>query len=69
MCSMSFTVALRARSWLYTTRCSISVAFKPAYCQMTLMTGMLIAGKMSVGVRRITNGVSSSNTNAATTNV
>ena len=39
------------------------------YCQITLMTGMLIAGKMSVGVRRSTNGVSNTSTIAATTKV
>ena len=39
------------------------------YCQMTLMTGMLMLGKMSVGVRSSTNGVSSKSSSAATTNV
>jgi len=34
-----------------------------------LTTGMLIDGKMSVGVRSSTNGVSSSRTSEATTNV
>ena len=34
-----------------------------------LTTGMLIDGKMSVGVRSSTKGVSSNSTNAATTKV
>ena len=38
-------------------RCSMSLASSPVYCQMTLTTGMLMAGKMSVGVRDRTNGV------------
>ncbi len=36
---------------------------------MMLMTGMLIAGKISVGVRNKMNGVSNTNSNAATTKV
>ena len=50
-------------------RCSISCASRPAYCQMMLTTGMLMDGKISVGVRNRMNGVSSTNTSAATTNV
>jgi len=42
---------------------------RPVYCQTTLTTGMLIAGKMSVGVRSRTKGVNNSNNNDATTNV
>ncbi len=44
-------------------------ASRPVYCQMMLMTGMLMAGKMSVGVRNRMNGVSSTSSSAATTKV
>jgi hypothetical protein len=37
--------------WLYVVkRCSISVVFRPVYCQITETTGMLISGKISVGI-------------------
>jgi hypothetical protein len=36
---------------------------------MTLTTGMLMAGKMSVGVRSKTNGVNMTSSSAATTKV
>src|SRR5215470_15539406 len=37
--------------WLYVvTRCSISGVLRPVYCQMTVTTGMLISGKMSIGI-------------------
>ena len=40
--------------WLYVvTRCSISGVLRPVYCQITVTTGMLICGKMSVGMVRI----------------
>ena len=35
------------------TRCSISGVLSPVYCQMMLTTGMLISGKMSIGIVRI----------------
>ncbi len=47
----------------------MSFAERPVYCQITLTTGMLMAGKMSVGVRNNTNGVSNSSSRAVTTNV
>src|SRR6267154_1857075 len=50
-------------------RCSTSLAVRPVYCQTTLTTGILIDGKMSVGVRIRTNGVSNSNSRDATTKV
>jgi len=31
-------------------RCSISVVLRPVYCQITETTGMLISGKISVGI-------------------
>ncbi len=40
--------------WLYVvTRCSISDVLRPVYCQITVTTGMLICGKISVGMVRI----------------
>jgi len=47
----------------------MSLAERPVYCQTTLTTGMLMAGKISVGVRNSTNGVRSSSSNEATTKV
>ena len=44
-------------------------ASRPVYCQMMLTTGMLMAGKMSVGVRSSTKGVRNNSSSAATTNV
>ena len=53
MCSMALTVVVMARSEMVTTRPSISFADSPLYSQMTETTGMLMLGKMSVGVRAI----------------
>src|SRR4051794_4921653 len=50
-------------------RCSISWEGSPAYCQMIETTGILIAGKMSVGVRSSRYGVSRSSTSDATMKV
>jgi hypothetical protein len=50
MCSMPFTVVVRARSKLPVKRCSMSSAGKPVYCQTTAMTGISISGRMSVGI-------------------
>src|SRR5258708_17854570 len=47
----------------------MSLALRPVYCQTTLTTGMLMDGKMSVGVRSRTNGVSNKSSKAATTKV
>src|SRR5882762_428008 len=69
MCSMLLTVVVSARSSVYTIRCSISFALRPVYCQMTLTTGMLMDGKISVGVRSRINGVNNNSSRAATTNV
>src|ERR1700722_14890366 len=66
---MLFTVVVRARSSEYTMRCSMSLAVRPVYCQITLTTGMLIAGKMSVGVCSKLNGVNNNSSRAATTKV
>ena len=53
MCSMPLTVVVIARSEMVTMRPSISFADSPLYSQMTETTGMLMSGKMSVGVRAI----------------
>src|SRR5205809_247131 len=53
MCSMLLTVVVIARSEMVTMRPSTSFGDSPLNCQMTEMTGMLISGKMSTGVRAI----------------
>ena len=47
---MSFTVVVRARSHTVTTRPSISAGVKPLYVHTIVTTGMLMYGKMSLGV-------------------
>jgi hypothetical protein len=47
---MPLTFELIEYSAYVATRCSISSGLRPVSCQMTLTTGMLICGKMSVGV-------------------
>src|SRR5580658_11315502 len=59
MCSMSLTVVVSPRSLLMTMREAISWADMPVYCQTMLTTGMLMLGKMSVGERKITIGLTS----------
>ncbi len=56
MCSTSFTVVVIVRSNGVTIRDAISSADNPPYVQTTVTTGMLMLGKMSVGVRRIVSG-------------
>ena len=53
MCSMSLTVVVSERSNTETMRPAMSSGCNPVYCQTTLITGMPIRGKMSVGVRTI----------------
>jgi len=50
-------------------RPSISSGFRPVNCQATAITGMLMLGKMSVGVRRITTGLRMRIRSARTMNV
>ena len=69
MCSMSFTEVVNARSEGVTIRASMSVTDVPVSDQMTLTTGMLTSGKMSVGVRRIVTTPSSTINKATMTNV
>src|SRR5215831_13025181 len=56
MCSMSLTVVVRPRSKPETMRFAISSADMPLYCQTAVTTGMLMLGKMSVGVRMMASG-------------
>src|SRR5207247_1530010 len=51
MCSMLLTVVVIARSEMVTMRPSTSFGESPVNCQRIEMTGMLISGKMSTGVR------------------
>src|SRR5258706_14665528 len=53
MCSMLLTVVVIARSEMVTIRPSTSFGERPVNCQITEITGMLISGKMSVGIRAI----------------
>ena len=48
---MSLTVVVKARSLMVIMRRSMSSGDMPAKDQMTLTTGMLISGKMSVDIR------------------
>ena len=48
---MSFTVVVMARSQTVTKRFSISSGATPEKLQITLTTGMLMLGKMSVDIR------------------
>src|SRR5262252_6104951 len=50
-------------------RPSSSSALRPLYCQATAMTGMLMEGKMSVGVRAMTTGLTMRIRSARTMNV
>src|SRR3954453_3725476 len=56
MCSMSLTLVVIERSNGATIRAAISSADSPAYVHTAVTTGMLMSGKMSVGVRRIGSG-------------
>src|SRR5262245_34125799 len=74
MCSMSLTVTVSARSNWEMMRPSISSVERPVYRQITLMTVMLILGKMSVGVpgvigvRKIISGLMIRMSSASTMN-
>src|SRR5580658_93373 len=69
VCSMLLTTVVMLRSTLLVMRPSISSAFIPVYCQMEARTGISIFGKMSVGVREITNGLISRTSSASTMKV
>src|SRR5258707_8937971 len=69
MCSMLSTVVVKILSYGLVMRPSVSSGFRPVYCQATAITGMLMFGKMSVGVRWINTGLIKRISNASTTNV
>ena len=69
MCSMLSTVVVRTRSNPVVMRPSISSGFRPVNCQATAITGMLMFGKMSVGVRRMATGLAIRIKSASTMNV
>ena len=69
VCSTSLTVVVSERSKPVTMRLFMSSAGRPVYCQTTDTTGMLILGKMSVGVRRTASGPRISNNSAKTIKV
>src|SRR5204862_106159 len=69
MCSMLSTVVVRTRSYWVVIRPSISSGFSPVNCHATAITGMLMLGKMSVGVRRTIAGLASRISSATTTKV
>src|SRR5882724_8758163 len=69
VCSTSLTSVAIPRSTLPVMRCSISCGSRPVKVQTRLMTGILISGKISVGVRSKTTGVSRMITSAITINV
>ena len=69
MCSMLSTVVVSTRSYWVVIRPSISSGFRPVNCQATAMTGMSMLGKMSVGVRRMSTGLTIRISSATTTNV
>ncbi len=56
MCSMSLTVVVSTRSYGEVMRPSIWLGGRPVYCHTTAITGMLMSGKMSVGVRMAASG-------------
>src|SRR5260221_11607242 len=53
MCSMSFTVVVKARSEFVVIRLVISSGLIPVNVQMTLTTGISTTGKISTGVLKI----------------
>ena len=69
MCSMSLTVVVSARWNSVVMRPAICSGGRPVYCQATAITGMLMSGKMSVGVRNAASGPMMSSSSASTTNV
>ena len=69
MCSMSFTVAVKARSDGSSTRRSMSSGEMPVKDHTTLTTGMSTSGKMSVGIRDMETTPRTTMRRATTTNV
>ncbi len=69
MCSISFTVVVSARSNGVMMRPFIWSGGNPVYCQMTLITGIWMSGKISVGVRSAESVPKMRISSASTTNV
>ena len=69
MCSMLLTVVVSDRSESTTIRLAICSGERPVYCQTIATTGMLMLGKMSVGVVSATSGPRISRTSARTAKV
>ena len=69
MCSMSFTVVVSTRSNMVVMRPAICSGGRPVYCQATAITGILISGKISVGMRRAVSVPRMSSNRAITTKV
>src|SRR6266436_4445175 len=69
MCSIPFTVVVKARSLTVTIRPCISVGDSPEKFQMTVTTGMLMAGKMSTVMVRTDMTPRTAISRARTTNV
>ena len=70
MCSMPFTVVVIARSQMVTMRPFHLVRRQPAVtARCTDTTGMLIAGKMSIGVRAMVSAPTMAISTAITTKV
>src|ERR1700747_2043879 len=69
VCSTSLTMVCALRSVPSTRRVAISSGDRPVYLQMVATTGILMLGKMSVGVREIENTPSSVITMARTMKV
>src|SRR5437868_9790298 len=69
MCSILATVVVIARSTMVVMRSCISVGESPPYVQITLTTGMLMLGKMSVCMVTIDTIPMTAINSATTTNV
>src|SRR5580704_16421863 len=69
MCSISFTTVVANRSFGPTIRCSMSFGSIPGQVQTTLMTGLLISGNTSAGVRWMATTPKMMTRSDATTNV
>src|SRR6266481_1731636 len=69
MCSIPFTVVVKARSLTVTIRPCISVGDSPEKFQMTVTTGMLMAGKMSTIMVTMDTTPRTAMSRARTTNV
>ncbi len=68
-CSMLLTVVVSVRSESSTMRSAICSGERPVYCHSMAMTGILMLGKMSVGVAMIAMGPMISSINASTAKV